>query len=52
LRKIENWVLRRIFGGKGLETLHNGRPRHRQESYIRMRLREMEWNGMDWMHII
>jgi hypothetical protein len=27
-----------------------GRPRRRWEDNIRMDLREVEWDGVDWMH--
>jgi hypothetical protein len=28
-----------------------GRPRRRLEDNIRMDLREIEWGGMDWIHL-
>jgi hypothetical protein len=28
-----------------------GRPRHRWVDYIKMDLREMGWNGMDWFDL-
>jgi hypothetical protein len=28
-----------------------GRPRHRWEDNIRMDLREIGWEGVDWMHV-
>jgi hypothetical protein len=28
-----------------------GEPRHRWEDNIRMDLREIVWNGVDWMHL-
>jgi hypothetical protein len=28
-----------------------GRPRHRWEDNIRMDLREIGWEGVDWMHL-
>jgi hypothetical protein len=28
-----------------------GRPRRRWEDNIRMDLREMEWDGLDWIHL-
>jgi hypothetical protein len=40
-----------IFVGKpeGKRTL--GRPRRRWEGSIRMDLREIWWEGVDWMHL-
>jgi hypothetical protein len=28
-----------------------GRPRRRREDNIKMELREVEWDGMDWIHL-
>jgi hypothetical protein len=28
-----------------------GRPRYRWEDKIRMELREMGWEGLDWIHL-
>jgi len=28
-----------------------GRPRHRSENIIRMDLKEIGWEGVDWMHL-
>jgi hypothetical protein len=28
-----------------------GRPRHRWEDNIRMNLREIGWEGVDWIHL-
>jgi hypothetical protein len=28
-----------------------GRPRHRWEDNIRMDLRQMGWEGVDWIHL-
>jgi hypothetical protein len=29
-----------------------GKPRHGLEDNIRMNLREMVWEGVDWMHLV
>jgi hypothetical protein len=29
-----------------------GRPRRRWEDNIRMDIREVEWEGVDWMHLV
>jgi hypothetical protein len=29
-----------------------GRPRHRWEDNIKMDLREIEWGGMGWIHMV
>jgi hypothetical protein len=29
-----------------------GRPLHRREDNIRIDLREIEWNAVDWIHLI
>jgi hypothetical protein len=28
-----------------------GRPRHRWEDYTKMDLREIGWEGVDWLHL-
>jgi hypothetical protein len=40
-----------ILVGKpeGMRTL--GRPKRRREDNIRMDLREIGWEGMDWIHL-
>jgi len=41
----------KIFAGKpgGKRTL--GRPRHRKKGYIIWDLMEIQWEGVDWMHL-
>jgi hypothetical protein len=40
----------RILVGKRERKRPLGRSRHRWEDYIRMDLREIGWEFMDWMH--
>jgi hypothetical protein len=42
-------VLRRVFGPKRKGP--RGRYSRRWEDNIRMDLREIEWEAMDWMHM-
>jgi hypothetical protein len=41
----------RIFVGKPEGKRSLGRPRHRGEGNIRMDVREIGWEGVDWMHL-
>jgi hypothetical protein len=41
----------KILVGKPLGKRPLGRPRHRWENNIRMGLREMGWEGVDWIHL-
>jgi hypothetical protein len=36
--------------GKSERKIPLGRPRHRCEDNIRMDLRKIGWEGVDWMH--
>jgi hypothetical protein len=38
-----------IFVGKKEEPL--GRPKRRWDGYVRMELREMGWEDVDWIHV-
>jgi hypothetical protein len=40
-----------ILVGKPKGKRPLGRPRHRWEDNIRMDLREIGWEGVDWMHL-
>jgi hypothetical protein len=40
------------FGQKNEGKTPLGRPRHRWENNIRMGLREIGWEGVDWIHLI
>jgi hypothetical protein len=40
-----------ILGGKPEGTRPLGRPRHRWEDNIRLYLREIWWEIVDWMHV-
>jgi hypothetical protein len=40
-----------IFIGKPQTKRPLWRPRHRREDNIRMDLREIGWEGVDWMHL-
>jgi hypothetical protein len=40
-----------ILVGKPEERKQLGRPRRRREDNIRMDLREIEWEGVDWMDL-
>jgi len=37
--------------GKAERKRPLGRPRCRWEDNIKMNLKEIEWEGMDWMHV-
>jgi len=39
------------FCSENLKEKQLWRPRRRWEDNIRMDLREMGWNGVDWMHL-
>jgi hypothetical protein len=41
----------RDFGGKARRKETLGRPRCRQEDNIKMDLREIGWDGMDWIDL-
>jgi hypothetical protein len=41
----------RILVGKPEGRRSLGRPRRRWEDNIRMKLREIEWGGMDWINL-
>jgi len=41
----------KIFVGKPEGKIVFGRPRRRWENNIRMGLREVGWEGVDWMHM-
>jgi len=41
----------KILVGKPEGKRPLGRPRRRWEDNIRMDLREIEWQGVDWMHL-
>jgi hypothetical protein len=41
----------RILAGKPEGRRPLGRPRHRWVDSIRMDLREIEWDGMDWIDL-
>jgi hypothetical protein len=41
----------RISVGKPERKWQLGRPRRRWEDIIIMNLREMEWGGVDWIHL-
>jgi hypothetical protein len=40
-----------ILVGKPEGKRPRGRPRHREEDNIRMDLKEIVWEGLDWMHL-
>jgi hypothetical protein len=42
----------KILVGKPQAKIPLGKPRLRWEDNIRMDLREIEWKGADWMHLI
>jgi hypothetical protein len=46
MRNAYNILVRKPGGKRPL-----GGPRHRWEDNIRMKLREIWWEGMDWMHL-
>jgi hypothetical protein len=63
----ENRVLRRIFGLKReevaghvarMEEMRNvyiilvGRPGRRRKDNVRLDLRELGWEGVDWIHLV
>jgi hypothetical protein len=41
----------KIFVGRPEQKRPLGRPRHRWEDNIRMELREIRWEGVEWMHL-
>jgi hypothetical protein len=41
----------KTFIGKPEGKRLHGRPRHRWEDNIKMDLREVEWEGLDWIHL-
>jgi hypothetical protein len=42
----------RILVGKHEGKRPLGRPRHRWEDNIKLDLREVGWEGVDWMHLV
>jgi hypothetical protein len=40
-----------ILFGKPERKRPHGKPRHEWEGVIRMDLREIRWEGVDWMHL-
>jgi hypothetical protein len=52
LRKFCDAVcVKNILVGKPEEKRPLGRPRHRWEDSIRMDLKEIVWEDVDWMHL-
>jgi hypothetical protein len=47
MRNAYNTLIGKPEGKRSL-----GRPRHRLADNIRMDLREVGWEGMDWMHLV
>jgi hypothetical protein len=47
IRKAYNTWVERPEGKRSL-----GRPRHRWEDNIRMILREIQWEGVDWLNLV
>jgi hypothetical protein len=48
------WAFRNAFSilvGKPEEKTPLGRARHRWEDNIRMDLKEIWWEGVDWIHL-
>jgi hypothetical protein len=41
----------RIFAGKTQGKILPGRPRRRWVNNIKIYLREIGWDGMDWIHL-
>jgi hypothetical protein len=41
----------RVLVGKPEEERPLGRPRRRWEDNVKRDLREIGWNGMDWIHL-
>jgi hypothetical protein len=50
-RKGENRNACRILVGKPEEKKPLGKPRHRWVDNIKMDLREIEWDGVDWIDL-
>jgi hypothetical protein len=48
---VEMRNVRNILVGKPEGKRLLGRPRHRWENNIRIDLREIGWEGVDWMHL-
>jgi len=46
MRNAENILVVKSEGKRSL-----GRPRHRWKDNIRIHLREMEWEDVNWMHL-
>jgi hypothetical protein len=46
MRNAYNILVRKRDGKRPL-----GRPRHRWEDSIRIDLREIGWEGVDWLHL-
>jgi hypothetical protein len=44
--------LRKILVAKAEGKRQLGRPRHRWEDNIKMDLREIWWEGVDWMYLV
>jgi hypothetical protein len=47
MRNVYKILVRKREGTRPL-----GRPRHRWEDDIRMDLREIGWEGVDWIHVV
>jgi hypothetical protein len=45
------WNAYRVFMGKAERKRPLGRPRRRWENNIKMDLREIGWDGMDWIDL-
>jgi hypothetical protein len=41
-----------IMAGRPVRKRPLGRCRYRGEDNIRMNLREIRWQGVDWMHLV
>jgi hypothetical protein len=42
----------KILGGKPEGTRPLGRPRRRTKDNIKIDLKEIRWEGVDWMHLV
>jgi hypothetical protein len=49
-RRDETFI--KILVGKPEGKRPLGRPRHRWEDNIKMDLREIEWEGVEWIHMV
>jgi hypothetical protein len=47
----EKGNVHRLLVGKPEGTRSLGRSRHRRVDYMKMDLREIDWNGMDWIDL-